>query len=255
MKKILVLAALVAVAATACKIDARLNLDVAEDGSGTIVTEFGVDEELKALIEQSGEDVQFGNEFGLPEGAETFERTEGEFTYYGAKVPFENPEEAVEILTNTGEGGAAFEDLQLTASDGSVEFRARAVAETPDLGGDELPFDPSVLTDDFLSVKFVLRLPGKVVEHNADEVLPDGRLVWELPITGGEKELLARSETGGGFPTALLILGLLVVAAIVVGLVVVARRRGEADRALDAAAASVSEAPSTSPEEGAGDDA
>lgn len=65
-----------------------------------------------------------------------------------------------------------------------------------------------------------VNLPGEVVEHNADEVLEDGTLVWTQTGAAEPRTLAARSElNGGGLPT-LVMAGLLIGAIAVVLLVV-----------------------------------
>ncbi len=235
MKKLMVLAALLAVLATACRAEVLMGLDVQEDGSGSMTMEVGVDEELQGLLEMGGgspDDLLGDLSIDAPEGAETTQRTEGDMTYYGVKIDFADPAELEKFMTEGGND--AFEEFALVVDDGGAELRARMNVPTQDLG--DAPFDPSQITDEFFSAKFVVSLPGKVVESNADETLPDGRLVWDLPITGGEKEVFARSETGGGALTLLwIILGVILVIAIAVAVVIAVLRNQQPDRAIDEA--------------------
>jgi hypothetical protein len=116
-------------------------------------------------------------------------------------------------------------------------FDATLLAEEQDLG--DIPFDPSQFTGDFLSASFILSMPGTVTVHDADEVLADGRLRWDLPLLGGEVDLHAESEFGsGGFPWLILILGivLLVGVAATVAAVIMGRKQ-EKQAVADAAAA------------------
>jgi len=74
-----------------------------------------------------------------------------------------------------------------------------------------------------------VKLPGTVVEHNADEELEDGTLVWNQTGASAPRTLMARSDIGeDGLPTvvlaALLIGGIAVIAGIS-GYMLFGRRR------------------------------
>ena len=78
---------------------------------------------------------------------------------------------------------------------------------------------------------FVVRLslPGEIVSHNADEIGPDGELVWNIDIFGGETRTLSASsdvsgEGGGGGTTIVVAVAALLV--VVLAVVYVRRQRG-----------------------------
>jgi hypothetical protein len=75
-----------------------------------------------------------------------------------------------------------------------------------------------------------LKLPGEVVEHNADEVLEDGTLVWTQTGADEPRTLSARSEVGGGsglstMAKAGLLIGGIALVALVGGFLLFGRRR------------------------------
>lgn len=80
---------------------------------------------------------------------------------------------------------------------------------------------------DGISLTQRLRLPGTLIEHNADEVLPDGTLVWHIGGTDGERSLTATSDVGGGGLNMPLVAGLVVVLLVAAGLgwLAMSRRR------------------------------
>ncbi|MGE3960434.1 MAG: hypothetical protein AB7F65_01975 [Dehalococcoidia bacterium] len=78
------------------------------------------------------------------------------------------------------------------------------------------------------SITTRLQLPGEVTEHNADEVLEDGTLVWTSTGADAGRTLMARSDVSSGLPRPVLI-GLLVggiaLAALFLGFLLFGRRR------------------------------
>lgn len=199
MKKLVLLVAGIALLTVACRAEINVLVDIEEDRSGTIAFEFGLDEEFRDLIESSGgtTDDLFG-EFDLGiDGGTVIERTEGDMVYTGATRDFEDISNVMTDLIGDTSGEGMFTEFSFVMDDETAALSAMASTDSEDLGG-EIPFDPSELTDDVFSANFILGMPGTVVEHNADEVLSDGRLLWSLPILGGTKTFVAKSEFGGG---------------------------------------------------------
>ncbi len=239
MKKLVLLVAGIALLTVACRAEINVLVDVQEDRSGTIAFEFGLDEEFRELIESSGgtADDVFG-EFGLGiDGGTVTERTEGDMTYTGASQDFEDISDVMADLVGDTSGEGMFTEFSFVMDDETAALSATASASTEDLGGD-IPFDPSELTDDVFSANFILSMPGTVVEQNADEVLSDGRLLWSLPILGGTKTFIAKSEFGGG--SSLWWLWILLGVVVVVGVAaiiaaVILGKRQEKQAVTDAA--------------------
>lgn len=77
-----------------------------------------------------------------------------------------------------------------------------------------------------------VKLPGDVVEHNADEVLEDGTLVWNQTGADAPRTLSARSEVNSGGLSTLAMGGLLIggiaIVSLVAGFVLFGRRRSAA---------------------------
>ncbi len=197
MKKLLLLIAGIALVTVACRAEMNVIVDINEDQSGTVAFEFGLDEEFLGVIESTGGSVDdlFGELDLGTEGGEATVRTEGDMTYTGATKDFTNVNEAMDEMTGvTDSADPLFQDFSFTMDDATAELTAKVSAPEEDLG--DLGLDPSALTGDLFSANFILGLPGTVVEHNADEVLADGRLRWDLPVLGGEKEIYAKSEFG-----------------------------------------------------------
>ena len=197
MKKLILLVVGIALLTVACRAEMNVLVDIEEDRSGTIAFEFGLDEEFRELIESSGgtTDDVFG-EFDLGmEGGTVTERTEEEMVYTGATQDFDDISDVMADLIGDTSDEGMFTEFSFVMDDETAALSATASQSTEDLG--DIPFDPSEITDDVLSANFILGMPGTVVEHNADEVLSDGRLKWSLPILGGTKTFIAKSEFGG----------------------------------------------------------
>jgi len=240
MKKLILLIVGVALLTVACKAEVNVLVDINDDESGTVAFEFGLDDELRGLLESSGgtADDLFG-ELDLDiatEGGTVTERTEGDMTFTGATKDFEDISQVMTDLVGDTSGEGLFTEFSFVMDDESAAFAAAASSEEQDTG--DLGLDPSALTGDVFSANFILGMPGDVVEHNADEVLSDGRLKWTLPVLGGTKTLIAKSEFGGSSLWWLwIVLGVvLVVGVIAIIAAVVLGRRQEKQAVTDAAA-------------------
>ena len=96
-----------------------------------------------------------------------------------------------------------------------------------ELGSDEVPAE---MMSSFFDMTYTVRMPGEVdVEETNGRVLPDGRVQWDLPLTGSET-FSAVSETEDDRTPLLLILGgsflvvLLAVGAALLGFFLLRRR-------------------------------
>ncbi len=238
MKKLLLVVAGIALLAVACRAEVNVLVDINQDRSGSATFEFGLDDEFKNLIESSGGSTEdLLEEANLAaEGGVATTRTEGDMTYTGVRKDFTDVDEIVGDLTGESNSDGPFTDFSFEMDGKTAELTATISAPEQDAG--DLPIDPSTITDDIFSSNFILSMPGTVVEHNADEVLPDGRLRWDLPILGGTKEVHALSEFGGSSLWWLwIVLGVvLVVGVIAIIAAVIIGRRQQRDAVNDAAA-------------------
>jgi hypothetical protein len=231
MKKLLLLIVGIAILTVACRAEVNVLVDVNEDRSGTAAFEFGLDEEFLGVIESTGGSVDdlFGElDLGSEEGEATV-RTEGDMTYTGVTMEFTDIDEAMNELTGvTGSDDPLFQDFSFAMDEDMAELTAKVSAPEEDLG--DFGLDPTALTGDIFSANFILGMPGTVVEHNADEVLADGSLRWDLPLLGGEKEIYAKSEFGGSSLWWLwIVLGVVLVigAAAIIAAIVLGKRQSK----------------------------
>ncbi|MEN8113549.1 MAG: hypothetical protein ABFS21_04095 [Actinomycetota bacterium] len=225
MKKLLLFIAAAAILVVGCRAEVNVLVDINEDGTGAATFEFGLDEEFLGVIESMGgsADEIFADMDIAEEGGTVVEREDGSMTYTGVKKEFTDISEITADLEGESTDDAPFKDFTFTMDDKQAEITATVSAPEQDLG--DMGLDPSALTGDIFSANFILSMPGTVKEHNADEVLADGRLRWELPLLGGEKSIHAVSEFGGGalwwlwilLGVVLIVGAIAVIAAIVLG--------------------------------------
>ncbi len=195
MKKYVLAFIFLALALSACRIESNILLDINEDGSARIGAEIGFDEEMLALVGQSGGDpTDIVGELSdiAGQGVESINRVEGDMTYFGATI-------VVDDLSTYGFDGIqsdTFSEFSYTFDDAGATLAARVDATgIGDFTDGELPIDPSQITAEVFSGNVVVNMPGEVVEHNADTVRADGTLVWSLPLTGST-EIFARTTFG-----------------------------------------------------------
>lgn len=255
MRKPLILVAIfAALILVSCRAEINASLEVEEDRSGAIGFELGTDQEFRDLVASEGLDAGelFGNAdsaFGDDAEGTTYEREEGAMTFQGVRIEFEDIDEFIAAGAASNDL-LSFNTISFEMDDSTAVFDA-TIAAPEDFSGD-LPVDPSQFAGDFLSANFTLTMPGTVTVHNADEVLADGSLRWELPFLFGEAtEFRAESEFGSsGFPWLWLILGIaLLVGLIAVIAAVILGRRQQRQAVSDAAAAYPQDAPIASEQE------
>ena len=155
------------------------------------------------------------------------EEDRGDLHFRVWSAPVEDVAAAIEQQMPGGTEGA-IEEFQLTITEERVEVTGRgsAVGIADDAGG---MLSPEQLADAF-SIHLVLTLPGRILEHNADE--QDGNtLTWAVPVTGGAIDIQAASDPrqspagGGGFPLWAIIVIAAVVVAGIAAVAIIGRRR------------------------------
>jgi hypothetical protein len=234
-RRFLVVVAVLGVLAAGCELRADLRLELNADESGRVLVTLGLDEEFQALVESSGESIEdsmFGedNPFGALPNAEQRTYTAGEFTYYEGSVPFSDLNGLRVLGQSDTDSPLETFDIDYTEDDVSV----RASIDLGELTGGDLADDQlaGIGADAIAEIfKFHIQvsMPGKVTSHNADRVLDDGTLEWDIPFTGAQPTLnvSARSslDDGGGVPLWLVVLLILVGLAVVVAVVVIRGRQ------------------------------
>jgi hypothetical protein len=179
-----------------------------DDGSGVMTLLAAVDEALVEAASSSGAPASTPladiTAEELPPGATIEEYRQDGFVGSRITVPFEAEDDVAAALEALFEQSAAggpgetgspgIEDLVFRRDGDGWRFEARMDAPSP--GGTGAPDE--AMARFFLrdaSFKIRILLPGKVVEHNADEVGADGELVWDIDLLAEEPRVLAaRSE-------------------------------------------------------------
>ena len=194
MKRLASIVALIAILAAGCRAEVRLLLDVAENGTGALTAEVGIDEQLRGLIDQLAGDTDAiisGLDLGLEGERET--RVEEDLTVYATSV------DVADVTAVQDQAAGNFTSYSLELSDEGTSLEA-----TLDLAGEldlsQFPVDPNTIDPTNLQARLLVSLPGEPTEHNADEILNDGRLAWDIPLTS-ELYVFAQTEyPTSGFP-------------------------------------------------------
>lgn len=234
---------LLAVVATACRLDVSATVDVARNGSGRITVVAIADAELVKRAPElkdgiAADDLRsrgwtVGTPTPLPDG--------------GLQViverSFATPAEATELLAGLSGEAGPFHDLTLTRTgsiaastyDVSGELRvdgglaAFADAEIVDLVG-SVPFDAILTTEerslsDTVSLAFATRLPGDVTSTSG---AVDGNVVrWDVPLDGSSIAVEARArnvDIAALLGRIIAIIAFVALAAWLVGMAVVTTR-------------------------------
>ncbi len=191
MRRLIVLASLLALVATACKLETNFGAVINADGSGTIIGEIGFDDEAAELFLEGGDPFE-GNELADTPGARTRQERRGDLTFYIVEIDVDDITDADQQLIDNE--SSLLSNLEITVTDNLVTVRGSASAEDS-LGGDTEGFDPGVL-EDAISANVYFTLPGSILSHNADR--QDGNtLFWEVPVLGGTLDIRAESDPTG----------------------------------------------------------
>ena len=220
MKRIPLLIVLLAIVVSGCRAEVRVLLDVAEDGSGELATEIGIDQQLSDLIDQLAGDTDTiiaGLDLGLDGTSAT--RVEGDLTIYETTVTFSD----VESISEVAAGNFTSFTLELTDQGASLEA-------TLDIAGEldltQFPLDPNTIDSETLEALIIVSLPGDAADHNADEVLDDGRFVWTIPLDSDLDMFANTLYPKNGFPWGLVgLLALSVGLALAVWLAALRREK------------------------------
>jgi hypothetical protein len=217
MRRLIVMAALLALVATACKLETNFGAIINADGSGTIIAEVGFDDEAAELFLEGGDPFD-GTDLAAVPGARMREERRGDITYYIVEVDVDDISVAEQELIDSE--NSLLNDLDISVTDTKVTVTGSASAEES-LGGEAEGFDPEVF-EDSISATVYFTMPGAITSHNADR--QDGNtLYWDVPVLGGTLNIQAESDPTGtpassgssGFPVwAYGIIGLAVLAAV-----------------------------------------
>ena len=237
MRKTLFAVAALTLLLTACKAEINIAIDVSDEGAVEASAEFGVDEEFQELIGAVDDPGDLIGESGLgigPDDGEAYTRIEGEFTYFGATKTYDSFE-AFEADFAGDDPDNPFSNLSFEMDESGAVLDGVLAPPEEAVDTSEFPIDPAQLTADIFSVNLIFGMPGTVKEHNADRVLSDGRLLWQIPLLGEEKVIHATSGSGSSLWWLWIVLGAVVILGIIAGAVAIAGSRRQSQRAIDEA--------------------
>jgi len=214
MRRLIIVAALLALATAACKLETNFGAVINADGSGTIIAEIGLDDEAAELFLE-GADPFDGNELADAPGARTRQERRGDLTYYIVEIDVDDITAAEQQLIDNE--NSLLSGLDISVTDDLVTVSGTASADET-LGGESEGFDPAVFQDS-ISASVYFTMPGSITEHNADR--QDGNtLYWDIPVLGGTLNIQAESDPRGtpasssdGFP----VWAYAVIAAVLLG--------------------------------------
>jgi len=229
---------------SACTIRLDAAVTVNEDNSGQFSVFVGLDKEFRQLAEQNGgSGLSFTDSLkDVPPGWEVAEVTDGDFQGVRMSTDFTSLadlESKAQQLRESGDAAASpsfLTDFGLTHEGDefrfSVDLQGIGQGLTEGLGGgsggeDLLQgMDPAELFSNLFQIRFLLTLPGKIGENNADEV--DGNtLIWNIDMTDEGKTLNAVSSTGGSSRSVLYLIGGIALLVVLGAAVIATRRRRE----------------------------
>lgn len=224
-----------------------LGITVNDDGSGTMTMLVAFDESLLSLMQGLGDttDSAGGTADGdsapvdplamlggidpseLPPGVTVEPYQEDEFVGATFTFSFAATDDVAAAIEDAfaatdagspfgGEGGAPLEGLILRKEDdGGWLFEA--AVPSPAAGQDGLDASMAALLLGDASFSVRIRLPGEVVETNADERGADGELIWHIDPAGDDRALMARTRPASGGSNALLVGGAVLATVLIVG--------------------------------------
>jgi hypothetical protein len=218
MRRLIALAAMVALVTAACKIETNFGAVIRADGSGTIIFEVGMDDEAQGFFMQDTDNPFEDQDLAdLPDARQRTERR-GDMTFWILEADVEDIRSFQDDIV--GDESAMLDSFTITITDDLVTVSGTASADDT-FGGGDAGFDPQML-EDSISANIKITMPGSITSHNADS-RNGNELTWRVPVTGGSLNIQAESDPtgtpasggGGGIPIWVFV-ALAVVAALAV---------------------------------------
>jgi len=209
MRRFLLPLVMLSVIGSACQVKIEQTTHMEDDGSGHIVLDVLLDEELRTLSGFEDAASAFELAGGVPDGFVVEGLVVADFAGARAIRSFADLDELNLVLQDAAGTGLADE---ITVVREGNEYRYLAtVGDLSDaaegLGG----FITADTFDDFFDIVLAVHMPGDLVDHNADSVREDGTLVWQIGIDDSGKTISATSRVATDWaPVAIGVILLLV---------------------------------------------
>jgi LppM domain len=230
MKRSLILLAAFAVVLSACKLEISVEMQIDADGSGNGTFVLSVNDQMRDLIEQDGRtldpDEMFAR-FGIDTSTvDIVETREGDFTTWTAASSFATFEELKQLFA-VGSDLSAIKEASFERVGNEITLTGLIDMDLESEIPDNTPVGIETIAQ-FITITAVVDMPGTVVEHNADRIDDEGRLVWDLTLLQPRRPIMVVSDLtspGSGPSTAVYIGGGIGAAVVVILLLGVFRRR------------------------------
>ena len=234
MRRFALLAVLVLLL-SACKVKVEQGFELNADGSGEAVMIVAFDQEAQDMLADSvpGEDPVAAMSGSAPPGWTSAEWSEGGFKGFRATAPFSDliSLQSLVVATMSGEDGM-FESFSIIESAGGYRLDGVLSGESLEqsMEGDALFAGAAEdMMESFFEAAIVIKLPGDVTSHNADEVRGDGTLIWNVGVTDGGRAIRAESQPGSSLPIIPIAAGAVVLLAALFGFLMWRRNRPPAN--------------------------
>ncbi|MBU1227613.1 MAG: hypothetical protein KJ698_10460 [Actinobacteria bacterium] len=233
MRRLLILVAALALLTTACKIEVNAEFTINADKSGSVTLEIGLDDELLAMAEASGQsadDMLADFDIGDVPGAEVSTERRGDMTFNIIKVPIDD----ITAAENLGGEMAAglTESFEVTFTDDLVTVRGTVPLDDAlgDMGGGDLEGISPDMMAQFFAINIRITMPGKILEHNATSQ-SGNTLTWAVDLTSGTLEISAESNPNASAGSSSVLLYVIIGAAVILAALLLwlfLRKRGGA---------------------------
>lgn len=193
MRRLIVVASLLALVAMACRIETNFGVVINADGSGMIVAEVGMDETAQSLLGDQVGDPFEGNDLSQVPNAVKRTETRGDFMYWIIEVPVDDVTQIESDVV--GADNSLLTSFDVDVTDTLVSVSAAATASQA-MGDEFEGFDPATL-EEALTFNVRITMPGRITSHNADDQ-EGNTLIWRVPLFGGgDLDVQAQSDPTG----------------------------------------------------------
>lgn len=167
----------------ACRAESRTIVSIDEAGFGSVEARVLLDDEAAAFVgrqDETPEDVAASLAVNLGSGAAGYQGTSRQISaggLTGVAIAFDDlgPGDIEAILT---EGGSVIDGVQISEEDGVLRFTAVAEPKEDDETRRLVDTAPAHIGD-IVGMVLEVRVPGRLLSHNADRETGDG-LEWDL---------------------------------------------------------------------------